>query len=254
MPELTPLAVQLYSLRESMQQDLPGTVRQVAEIGYLGVEPFGLSVDTARQQAALFNDLGLSVPSIHHGRLPLGADKEEVLQILDILGCDTLICPSQPPDDYKTADGVKSVVDRLNASAAALAGTGMRFGYHNHWWEFTVVDGKPAYEYMIANLDPAVLLQVDTYWVSVSGNDVVDLVQRLGSRAPILHIKDGPIDPPKPHLAVGDGNMDIPGLVEASQGSAEWFVVELDECATDMMTAVRQSYEYLTEEGLARGR
>jgi hypothetical protein len=54
--------------------------------------------------------------------------------------------------------------------------------------------------------------------------------------------------------AVGDGRVDIPGVVAAGSGRTEWMIVELDRCSTDMVEAVEKSYQYLTDNGLARGR
>ena len=84
--------------------------------------------------------------------------------------------------------------------------------------------------------------------------DVPALVAKYANRLPILHLKDGPLVQGEPHTAVGGGKMDIPALVNAADPNVlRWLVVELDDCATDMMQAVRDSYEYLTSHGLAEG-
>ncbi|MCK5328239.1 MAG: sugar phosphate isomerase/epimerase, partial [Candidatus Latescibacteria bacterium] len=79
------------------------------------------------------------------------------------------------------------------------------------------------------------------------------VVRELGVRAPLLHIKDGPCTKEAPMTAVGEGVVDFRSIVEAAGETAEWMIVELDRCATDMMEAVATSYTYLIEEGLARG-
>ena len=76
---------------------------------------------------------------------------------------------------------------------------------------------------------------------------------RLGSRAPLLHVKDGPCQIEAPMTALGEGVVDIPGVVAAGAESTDWLIVELDRCATDMLEAVRKSYQYLIEKGLAPG-
>jgi len=70
----------------------------------------------------------------------------------------------------------------------------------------------------------------------------------------MLHIKDGPAVVSEPHVAAGEGVMDIPGVVQAAKGTAEWLIVELDYCATDMLEAVQKSYRYLVGRNLARGK
>ncbi|MCB0231676.1 MAG: sugar phosphate isomerase/epimerase, partial [Anaerolineae bacterium] len=64
---------------------------------------------------------------------------------------------------------------------------------------------------------------------------------------------DGPATEKDPMVAVGQGVMDFPAIIPAATG-AQWLIVELDRCATDMMVAVDESYRYLTGEGLAHGR
>ena len=78
------------------------------------------------------------------------------------------------------------------------------------------------------------------------------LLTELGARAPLLHVKDGPAKQGEPMVAVGSGSLDIQGIVRA--GSAEWLIVELDECATDMFEAVEASIRYLEDSGLGVGR
>jgi sugar phosphate isomerase/epimerase len=77
------------------------------------------------------------------------------------------------------------------------------------------------------------------------------VIKELGARVPLLHIKDGPADSREANMvAVGEGVMDVAGIVAAGK-SAEWLIVELDRCATDMLEAVRKSYPNL--EAIARG-
>jgi len=80
------------------------------------------------------------------------------------------------------------------------------------------------------------------------------VVRQYAKRIPCLHIKDGPLVQGKPHTAVGKGKMKMAPIIAAADPKVlEWLIVELDECATDMMQAVRDSYAYLTGEGLAEG-
>jgi sugar phosphate isomerase/epimerase len=81
----------------------------------------------------------------------------------------------------------------------------------------------------------------------------VAIVEALGERAPLLHIKDGPLDSEKDMQAIGEGAMDIPPIIEASHGTCDWLIVELDRCGSDMMEAVENSYDYLVGNELARG-
>ena len=117
-----------------------------------------------------------------------------------------------------------------------------------------MADGRTGLEVLADALDPAVLLEVDTYWAAVGGQDpgrlVPALLGRLGDRVRYLHVKDGPVTKDDPMTAVGTGRMPVAEILAACP-SAEWHVVELDRCATDMLTAVRDSLAWLTARGLA---
>jgi sugar phosphate isomerase/epimerase len=106
---------------------------------------------------------------------------------------------------------------------------------------------------MLEHLDPDVFFEVDVYWVQTAGQDPVQVVHHLDSRAPLLHVKDGPCQMDADMTALGEGVVDIPGVAAAGARSTEWLVVELDRCATDMLEAVRKSYRYLIEKGLGHG-
>ena len=247
-----PIAIQLYTVRELTKDDFAGVVRRIADIGYVGVEPAGFPGTTPAAAGELFRKLGLAVPSAHT-KLPLGDDKSEVLETMAAIGC-TRIVSGKGAEDFKTLDSIRRVCDLFNEASAVAQANGLAVGYHNHWWEFEAVEGHMPYQVMLEHLDPSVFLQVDTYWVRTAGHDPVSVLKELGARAPLLHIKDGPAVQGQPMVAAGEGVMDFPAIIKASEATTEWLIVELDQCATDMMAAVEKSYTYLVGEGLARGK
>jgi sugar phosphate isomerase/epimerase len=143
-------------------------------------------------------------------------------------------------------DDIKRSCDVLNESNAQARSHGVSFAVHNHWWEYEKVDGRYVYHVMLELLDPSVLFELDTYWIKTAGCDPAAVVKEFGARAPLLHIKDGPAVKEQPMVALGEGAIDIPAILEASKGNAEWLIVELDRCATDMTEAVRKSCDYLS--------
>jgi sugar phosphate isomerase/epimerase len=182
----------------------------------------------------------------------VGEEAEAVIAAARTLGADTVIVPYLPPSRFADADGVRGVAAELNEASARLAGEGMRLGYHNHDFELSsLIGGTPALEVLAEQLDDAVLLEVDTYWAAVGGQDVAALLGRLGDRVRYLHVKDGPVVNREDFMtAVGSGRMPVAKILAASP-SATWHVVELDRCASDMMTAVGDSLAWLTAQGLA---
>jgi sugar phosphate isomerase/epimerase len=248
----TPIALQLYTLRERMAQDFEGTIREVADMGFVGVETANMFGESPASAGRLFEELGLTVMGAH-SPLPLGDEKQQVIDTMGALNCKRVIVAWQPPEKYKSLDGIKSICDNLNEGAAAARTHGLQVGYHNHWFEYLPVENRIPVDVMREHLDPDVFFEVDVYWVQTAGQDPVQVVRRLGSRAPLLHIKDGPCEMEAPMTALGEGVVDLPGVIAAGAGSTEWLVVELDRCATDLTEAVRKSYGYLVGKELARG-
>ncbi|MCA9964567.1 MAG: sugar phosphate isomerase/epimerase [Anaerolineales bacterium] len=247
-----PISIQLYTVREALAEDFTGTIKRIADIGFVGVETAGFPGTTPAAAKALFDDLGLVVSGAH-SPLPLGDKQNEVLDTMAALGSNRLISAFMPPDQYKTVAQIQQVCATLNEAYAVAAANGLTLGVHNHWWEFQQAEGRYPYHIWLEELDPAIFFEVDTYWVTTAGLDAAEVVREFGSRAPLLHIKDGPANTEEPMLAAGQGVMDFPRIIAAGEANTEWLVVELDRCATDMLTAVSQSYSYLTQKGLARG-
>jgi sugar phosphate isomerase/epimerase len=147
---------------------------------------------------------------------------------------------------------VQAVARELNDIASWAADRGLRLGYHNHDFELSsLIGGRPALEVLADALDDRVVLEVDTYWAAVGGQDVPALLGRLGERVRYLHVKDGPaVDRDDFMTAVGSGRLPVAEILAACP-SAEWHVVELDRCATDVLTAAGDSLAWLSAQGLA---
>ena len=246
MSDHVPIALQLYSIRELMGEDFEGTVRQVAEIGYEGVEVAALPDSVSPPDArALFDALGLSVVGVHSA-LPLGADREGVLETLALFDAPYLVCPWLNPETYFTSkEGIAQACALLNEANEVVRDAGMTLLYHNHWFEFKDLGGDYAYELLVKGLDETIGLELDTYWAEVAGQTLVRLLSNLGDRAPLLHLKDGPGTVEAAMTPLGAGIMDVPAILETA--SAEWLIVEIDRCDGEMLSVVEESYAYLKE-------
>jgi sugar phosphate isomerase/epimerase len=248
-----PIALQLYTLRDQLAQDFAGTVRKVADLGYAGVETAGQYGQSPAQARRLFDDLGLQVASAHLP-LPLGPARDQVIETAQTLGCSRLVCAWLPPERFTSPASLRAVCAELTEASAAVRAHGLTLGYHNHWFEFDhLVDGRPAHDWMAEWLAPEIFFELDVYWVKTAGLDPAAVVRGLGERVPLVHLKDGPAQIEPPMTALGEGVLDLPAVVGAA-GAAEWLIVELDRCATDMLAAVAKSFAYLAANGLGRGR
>ena len=240
-----PIALQLYTLRKEAEKNYAGMVRKVAEIGYQGIETDKFPGTTPEAAGKLFKELGLVVTSAHTD-LPLGDKKNEILEALEATNCKHLIKASMIPSvNAGSLDKVKAGCERMNEANAILKSRGIRLGVHNHRWEFGKIGSRYVYQVMKEALDPDITFELDTYWIKAAGVDPVAIVKEMGPRSPLLHIKDGPAVEGAPMVAVGKGVMDFPAIFAASGKNLEWAIVELDECATDILEAVDASFCYL---------
>ncbi|AMM19977.1 xylose isomerase [Frondihabitans sp. PAMC 28766] len=260
----TETSVQLYSVRDAIADDLVGSIDRVAAIGYQNVEPYGW-VDRAPAYAAALKSAGLAAPSGHAPAI----DSDDAAVIFDaaaVVGIETVIDPFIPSDRWQTADDAKKIAERVNQLSAQAATSGLRFGYHNHQWEFgNKVDGRSIYHTFVENLDPAVVLELDTFWSTVGGADTVQLLKDLGDRVQFIHVKDGKVSGDiaailpssesalvvpdelmaafKLQLPAGSGDVDVAGILKAAPQALR--VVEFDGYAGDVFEGIATSLAWL---------
>ena len=127
-----------------------------------------------------------------HVSLPLGDDKNRVLDAAAALGCRRIVSGYIPPEEYSSVDQIRRTCDRLNEANAVAIENELAFGVHNHWWEFQATGGRYPYQVWLEYLDPDIFFELDTYWIQSAGFDPAEMVRHFGVRAPLLHIKDGP--------------------------------------------------------------
>lgn len=255
------LSVQLYTVRNQIEEDLQGTLRRLAEIGFTHVEtafwPDGV---THREGAAFLQEAGLKVSSIH-AELPENGGRELLPELAELYQCDRLIWHGWPEDPrYQTVDGTLELATVYNELSRYLKDNGLRFGLHNHWWEFrTLPNGETPWQILLRELDEEIFSQLDIYWVAVAGLNPATVIRELGNRVEMLHVKDGPANPDdisadephEPTTAVGEGTLDIPSVMDASSGTAEWMVLEMDEADGDVFALLEESCNYMLKNGFA---
>lgn len=252
---MKPISLQLYSLRPNVYaggSDLPGVLKTVAEIGYKGVEFAGLHGSDPSELAKIVSDLGLCVSSSHTA-LPTPENVNQIAETELALGNKRAIS-GFGPDAFKTIDACKEAAEKFNQAAELLKPYDMEFGIHNHWWEFDKIDGTYVYDILMKEA-PDLFSELDVYWCAFAKASPSETVARHKSRIPLLHIKDGMlVEGQHVHTAVGSGKVDMHPIIKAADPDVlKWVIVELDACETDMLEAVKESYRYLTSEGLAAG-
>ena len=259
-------SIQLYTVRDAVSADLNGAVARLAEIGFSKVEPYAF-VERADEFERAFAAAGVSAPSGHASVI----DSDDPARAFDAaaqLGIGTVIDPFIPSERWQTADDASRIADRVNELQVQAAAAGLRFGYHNHNWEFSNrVDGRPIFELFLERLSPEVVLEIDTFWSTVGGADTPALLRSLGERVQFLHIKDGRVagdiatslpssesalEVPaelakafRDQVPAGSGDVDIPAILAAAPQALR--VVEFDGYSGDIFEGVAASFAWLAQ-------
>jgi sugar phosphate isomerase/epimerase len=247
---MVPISVQLYSLRAESEKDFDGVLCALAAAGFDGVEPYNLFGLTPTDFRRRVESLGMKVSSSH---FPF-ANRASVTQTVDIVGALglTRAVGGFAPADFESADALERTNDTTPRLADDLKAQGIALALHNHWWEYALINGRTAYHHL-QDAVPEVQFELDTYWAANFGaTDPAAELFRIRSRTPLLHLKDGPLTRGEPMVALGQGKQDFPAIMRAADPAVlEWAIVELDACATDMLTAVRESLLFLVNTKLA---
>lgn len=224
------IALQLYTVRAHTASDILGTLRQLAEMGYRAVEFAGYANSTPREIRAALDDYGLRAISAHVPFTGLEADPQQVLGDLQTLGCQFAVVPSLPKERRADAGGVGQVADTFNRWGELCRARGMRFGYHNHAFEFEPLGDSTLFEQLAAGTDPALVdLELDIFWAHHAGADPIDLIGRYGERMPLLHVKDMAPDAERSDAPVGEGILPWPRILAAGAAAGtQYYIVEQD--------------------------
>src|SRR5882724_2637309 len=188
-----PLGVQLYTVRDQAEKDLPGTLAAIRKIGYEEVETYwNVYTRPAAELKRMINDHGLHVPSGHFDYDGL----EGKLDYAAALGLEYMICPMLPEKGWRILDTYKKAADQFNHWGEQAKKRGMRFGFHNHNYEFyrfpDATEGTiTGYDVLMSRTDPnLVCAEMDCYWITQAGLDPVEMFGKLGKRIRMIHLKD----------------------------------------------------------------
>jgi sugar phosphate isomerase/epimerase len=274
---LHPVGLQLYTLGGTIDDDVPGTLKKVAGIGYKDVESAfsikgGYYGMTSKEFAKLTKDLGLSWVS-HHTvgtpfkippggfKVPAGMDttrlhqlrnmppmknlRDNYQQVIDEVaeaGLKYLVCSSIP---LSTTEEINQAVEILTKSGEAAKKAGITLCYHNHTHEFETVDGKIPYDQLL-QISPDILkMELDLGWATAAGKDPVEMFSKNPGRYPLWHVKDIVMSEKRP-TEIGNGGVDFKRIFAASKESGmQYFFVEQDG-ATHPIESITTSYTYLT--------
>jgi len=235
----TPLAVQLYSVRENCARDLAGTLQAIAAMGYDGVEFAGFHGHEATDVRQMLDDTGLKVAGAHIRLEQLeGEALAATVAFHQIIGNEFLIVPGLAPTYTATLDGWRLAAVALNDVAQALAPHNMRTGYHNHSHEFARLEGRVPLDLLLDQTSDEVVAQFDTGNGLAGGADMTGYVEKYPGRAVTVHLKEHARDGRE--VLIGQGDVDWAGFFDACEriGSTRWFIVEQETYPVPPMQAI----------------
>jgi len=227
-----PVGLELYSVRNALKQDPPGTVRAVAALGYQCVEFYAPYFEWTESQTKdmrkLLDDLGVRCYSTHNDSSYLGPEKISRARDLNlILGSKYVVMASS--HEKPGLDGWKTVADSLNLAAEKLEPSGLKAGYHNHQTEFTPESGVRPVEILAKNTKPSVMLQLDVGTCIAAGSDPVAWIRSNPGRIRSLHLKEWSPEAGKAYAVLfGEGVADWKAIFAAAEsvGGVEYYLIE----------------------------
>ena len=266
--------VQLYTVRNRMGPQLEATLKAIAAIGYREVEvgPADLA-----QVVPVGKRFGLSAPAAHIEvpivtgnwqpwraaakmfpmNLPAedGYDMAKAADELRAHGVTYAVVPYLMPGERNAPDFYERLADQMNRAGEVARRAGLTLGYHNHGFEFEKrPDGRTPFDILLERFDPALVrIELDVFWVAITGQDPVRLIEQLGNRVALLHLKDKAASAPTvtdeakvPQQAfaeIGRGTIDFAKVLAAGRaaGVAHYFV-EQDHTPGDPLDSLRTSF------------
>lgn len=246
MSNKIPINLQLYTLRDDLNNDFAGTIQAVRDIGYSGVEIAGYGKHTAAEVKQILDDAGLKVVGGHVGYDQVVGNPDSVIAEFSAFGAPYVVVPWIGEEWRKSLDDYKRLGATLSAAGAQYKKAGITLCYHNHAFEFEKLDGEYGFDALFAAADPELLqIEMDTFWVKKGGEDIPAYLSKYSGRVPLVHLKDMSED--GDFRPVGEGNIDYPALFAAADAAGtEHYIVEQDRCSTATpLESVRISYDNL---------
>lgn len=227
-----PVGLQLYSVRGECEKDLSAALKAVADLGYVGAEPWGYGGRdltwmgwSAQEIRAMYDDNGLTCCGIHLSTdALLGDNLARTIEFNQILGNKFLIVAADK-GRMSALDTVMELAGILNGVAEKIKPLGMRTGYHAHGFDFVRLGERTAWEILFSNTRADVTMQLDIGNCANGGGDPVAMLKAFPGRAKSVHLKDyGGV----PDSVIGEGKADWHEIFHLCDTLHKplWYVIE----------------------------
>lgn len=245
-----PIGCQVYPVREMLAKDFPGTLRELAGIGYGSIEMcsppgyersgFGPLVKLkASDIRRIIQDAGLRCESCHYQFRELQESLDDRIAYAKELGLTQMVASTLGVRREATLDEWRRAADELNRIGERTKKAGLQTGFHNHNFEFQQLEGVLIYDELLRRLDAnLVKMQFQVAVISL-GFEAAAYFTKYPGRFCSIHLQDWSPDQ-KRIVAIGKGIVDWKKLFAAARaGGVKNYYVEVN------LEAMRESYPYL---------
>jgi sugar phosphate isomerase/epimerase len=265
-----PLDVQLYTVRNEMPKQPKETLEAIAKIGYTQVEPG--RADLAKIEPYL-KEFKLATPSVHidtplvtgnwtawkalQSIMPKDYTLAQAMEELKKHDAKFAVVSYLMPGERGGLDFYKKFAEQMNKAGEESKKHDIQLCYHHHSFEFEPKDGTRPFDVLVKEFDPKLVhFQCDIFWLSIGGNNVVDMLNQLKGRVASVHLKDiekgtptnykeGSV-PKGAFKEAGNGSLDFSEILKTCEKTGvKVYVVEQDQCAGSPLNSLAQSYKYL---------
>jgi sugar phosphate isomerase/epimerase len=199
-PKSFGLALQLYTIRDAMKNDVPGSLKKVSDTGFKYLELAGYADGKfyGYEPVAfkkLVNDLGMEILSSHTQVEAKGITLDNAKKMAEDhakLGVKYCLQPWIVEEERNSISNYQKMCADWNKVGGIMKQNGIQFGYHNHNFEFATVEGKiPYFDVFMVELDKdLVTMELDLFWTTKAGQNPVDLFKKYPGRFQLFHMKD----------------------------------------------------------------
>jgi sugar phosphate isomerase/epimerase len=283
---LDKIGLQLFSVPKMLEKDFEGTMKTLSNIGYKELEFFGpypFSTEAAKkswdavtpslsfsgsgyfgrtpqQVKEILDRYNLTTPSMHVDLDTLRTKMNDIGEAAHVLGQTWAGLPAIPADQRRTLDDYKRMAEEFNKIGETAQKAGLKFFYHNHGYGLKEMEGKIPFDVILElTLPNLVFLEMDIYWMTAGGADLIKYLDNNANRFKLMHIKDmtkqvrfsGDGGDSKqwielfPYMtSAGNGVLDLKTILShAKKSGMEQFIVEQDR--VDDTSALSKSCSYL---------
>lgn len=243
-----------YTFRNQFEEDVPGTLDMIRDMGFTNIEFSNLFGKSAADLREMLDERGLICTSYGTGYDALVEDPDQAIEDARTLGAKYVRVAWVPHEEPFDIEDAERTVRDFNEVGKRLAEAGLTFAYHNHGYEFRPHEDGTLFDYIVQNTDPEyVSFELDLLWVAHPGADPVELLQKYPDRFTLMHLKDlkkgveGDFSgsaPTEYDVQLGTGQIDFPAVLKAAhESNIEHFYIE-DE-SPEVVDRVPESREYI---------